>query len=163
MGQGYYPQHGADGDQPEDARDEGYPRQAALSGGVHQQGDQRLAGPEHKDDEQHPGGEAGRAAGFLVNVGMFAGVAVLVDVHITLGVDMQVSMGPFPVGPPQAPDHVRQPEADQPPSGDLTPHGLDIHQLAHRDTRADANESQHYRTQHVPDTAKHGDGQCPEQ
>ncbi len=116
VGQGYYPQHGADGDQPEDARDEGYPRQAAL------------------------------------------GPATSADWRITRG-----KLRHTYAAQPSVPGRVRQPEADQPPGGDLTSHGLDIHQLAHRDPRADADKPQHHRPQHVPDTAKHGDGQCPEQ
>ena len=38
------------------------------------------------------------ALGYLVYMGMFAGVGMLVDVHITRGVDVQVGVGPLAVG-----------------------------------------------------------------
>ena len=122
-GKGDDREHGGDGGHGECRRDQDDAGKAVRGGGVHDQGDQRLAGAEDEQGEEDPGGDVGLVLA-LVDVGVVAFVLVQVLVRAAVGVAVRVLVGLVLDGPVQAPDQVGEAEADEQPGGGVAAPGF---------------------------------------
>ena len=151
--------------------------QADLERWHHEDRNQRFAGPEHEDDEQAPGGQAGHPDGFARRVLVAAGGLVVMRVDEPAGVFVHVALPPAP--PREGPGRVGQAEGHQGPRREIAPDRLDrledadaaLHpvvtflevETAGEDRQPDAGAAQQYGRRDVPAAAQPGHPQRPAQ
>jgi len=68
-------------------------------------------------------------------------------------------VGPFFERPPEPPDEIGEPEADEEPGGQVSARGLDAFQPGHGYPQGDPDEPEHDRAQDMAEPAEKGDEQ----
>ena len=151
-------QHGRHRNETEDTGDQQDAEQAFTCGRVHQQRNQRLAGAEHKYDENHPWCKRSASRGRLVNVRMRS----VVGMHVTVSdavMAVPVRMWAVSRGLSKSPGRVSQAETDQQPGGKVTADAFQPLERNELGAKRDTGQAQRDRAHQVPDAAQKGDSQ----
>ncbi len=107
VGQADHHAHGGDGGQAEGHDHQDYPAGIELGSRVHEDRDEGLAGPQHKDDKQPPE----RGVFFLMDMGVVPFVIMTVFVYNAVQVSVGMGVDLALDSPPDAPGHVGQAES----------------------------------------------------
>ena len=128
---------------------------AVLCGGIHKDGNERFTGTEEEDGKEDPGCEIDCIL-LGMDVKVFFGVNVLVNVCISVHVRVYVMVGFVPPCPAQSPDKVDEAKGDKGPGSEVTPERFHQFQLFYRDAHSNADHSQYNRASDVAYPAENG-------
>ena len=133
-------QHGSDCNQAKRGRDQDDTKNIVLSGRVHHERDERLAGSKNEYSKENPGGE-GRLRPRPVKVIVIGLVDMRMLVLFAFRMSMNVRMGFVFERPPEPPDKVSEPEADKKPGGQAPSCRLNAFQAGDGYPQSDADEA----------------------
>jgi len=150
-------EHGGGGDDAKDSGHDNEIEEAAFGSGIHQERNQRFAGPEDEDRKENPRREALYGL-YIVDMRVLTKVAVRMDVVMRFirHVRMRVLMRVAAIDMPDAPDQVGQTEGNEQPCGDTTAEGFRPRQTFDRQTQRHTNKAQYDRTANMAQGAHHG-------
>lgn len=142
-------QHGCDRSEPEHGSDQNQTRNTLLGCRVHQQGNQRFAGPQHKDHEQDP--RCNVFGRLVMQVRMVMEMRMGMFMRMSLLVRMRMAMGPIADGSTDTPEAINQSKGNQRPARDAAAKALEG--LQRTDCPAQGN-SQHPQNDRTTDMSQ---------